>query len=182
MKTSLEGRQLTPSFSVKRISISLGKPLSGLDLLKLMNPLMRPELELDEMRFLLSRIPDTYKDAVERIFRNYVFTSMNFSMPSDLFITTYDSNFDTKGPSVKAKSKSPMRDSISIKEVPTRDRESFDKSPDRTYSEIYTKKHSVHRQIQENDIKLLQHIHSKQRKLKVRTPSRSDMRSVCKTK
>lgn len=49
MKATSEARQLGTCMSVRRISISLTKPLSGLDLLKLMNPLMNTDLELDEM-------------------------------------------------------------------------------------------------------------------------------------
>jgi hypothetical protein len=115
-------------------------------------------------------VPEECKEAVDRVFKNYIFSTKTFRMSSDLFINTYDSNFPANGPVLQPHNKSPIRDPASAKD--TEAKAHGDRSPDKTYAEIYTRKHIVHKQIQENEIKLLQNIHSIRSKIKQRTPSR----------
>jgi hypothetical protein len=58
--------------------------------LKIINPLGKEKLELEDMKRILSKIPEHTRLLVQQIFHNYIFNSKNFLLETSEFCKMYD--------------------------------------------------------------------------------------------
>lgn len=80
--------------------------LSSEQILKIINPLNKPTIELEDMKRILQKIPESSRGIVQKLFHSYIFNSKSFELENSEFCKLYD---QMVSPRIKGYDESPFR-------------------------------------------------------------------------
>ncbi|OMJ75720.1 hypothetical protein SteCoe_25095 [Stentor coeruleus] len=80
--------------------------LSSDQILKIINPLNKPTIELEDMKRILQKIPESSRVIVQKLFHSYIFNSKSFELDNLEFCKLYDQMIS---PRIKGFNESPFR-------------------------------------------------------------------------
>ncbi|OMJ76311.1 hypothetical protein SteCoe_24337 [Stentor coeruleus] len=80
--------------------------LSSEQILKIINPLNKPTIELEDMKSILQKIPESSRGLVQKLFHSYIFNSKSFELGNSEFCKLYN---QILSPRIKGNDDSPFR-------------------------------------------------------------------------